>query len=103
MSLIQSYHPSFHSPRPTVAVVSAEVLRLWPLSDGDGRFARLTVNGPTDPIPWMVTTQRRDIPPRHSKSREALACYRSLTPNCHAAKHMAMELLKGLTLVDLDD
>jgi hypothetical protein len=103
MCLIQSYHPSSHSPRPTVAVVSAEVLRLWPLSDHDGRFARLTVNSPTDPIPWQVTTQQRDLAPRHSKSREAVACYRSLTPNRHAAKRMAMELLKGLTIVGTDD
>lgn len=103
MSLIQSFHPSSQSPRPTVGVVASELLRLWPLGERDSRFARLTVNGPTDPIPWMVTVQRHERPTRHSKSREAVACFRSLSPNRHAAKRMAMELLKGLAPVDLDD
>lgn len=103
MPLIQSYHPSSLYPLPTATIVAGELLRLWPLTDADSRFARLTVNVPTDRTPWMVTVQRHDRPPRTSKSRESVACFRSLTATRIAAKRMAMELLKGLAPADLDD
>jgi len=95
--LIQSFHPSKSSPRPTVSVVASEILRHWPLIP-DGQPCTLIDNGPDYRIPWQVFTPDtpKGLDIRPGQFRCASVSYPNAEPSRHRAKRMAVQLLKAL-------